>query len=139
MSRRFFLLALLILLASCSSAPPRPGPGESPAQRPDEPVLRPGELSRETPRAPNAAVDSLLDRSLTLARAGQTDDALVAAERAQRLAPRDPRVYYRLATLRLSRGEREQAEQLALKGLSLGPDQALRDELRQLLQKIRAA
>lgn len=138
---------LALLLAACAPSPiqPAPGPATPPAPRtqpaPDAPppVLRPGDLNQQAPVPANTAVDTLLARAGDLADRGDSDAALAAAERALRLAPRDPRIYYRLAQLRLQRGERSQAEQLALKGLSLGPDSALRDALERVLKSSRGA
>jgi tetratricopeptide (TPR) repeat protein len=40
-------------------------------------------------------------------------------ERAQRIAPRDPEIYYELADIRRLEGQWQQAEQLALKGTNM--------------------
>ncbi|UVE17027.1 tetratricopeptide repeat protein [Pseudomonas sp. LS44] len=49
---------------------------------------------------------------------GDLNGAASSLERAQRIAPREPQVLYRLAEVRLAQGEAAQAEQLAQRGLS---------------------
>lgn len=50
---------------------------------------------------------------------GDLNGAASSLERAQRIAPREPQVLYRLAEVRLAQGDAAQAEQLARRGLSL--------------------
>jgi predicted Zn-dependent protease len=49
---------------------------------------------------------------------GDLDGASSSLERAQRIAPREPQVLYRLAEVRLAQGDAAQAEQLARRGLT---------------------
>ncbi|WP_033727644.1 tetratricopeptide repeat protein [Pseudomonas cremoricolorata] len=49
---------------------------------------------------------------------GDLNGASSSLERAQRIAPREPQVLFRLAQVRLNQGEAAQAEQLARRGLS---------------------
>lgn len=49
---------------------------------------------------------------------GDLNGAASSLERAQRIAPREPQVLYRLAQVRLSQGDAVQAEQLSRRGLS---------------------
>ena len=49
---------------------------------------------------------------------GDFNGASSSLERAQRIAPREPQVLYRLAEVRLAQGDAAQAEQLAQRGLS---------------------
>ena len=49
---------------------------------------------------------------------GDYNGAASSLERAQRIAPREPQVLYRLAEVRLAQGDAAQAEQLAQRGLS---------------------
>lgn len=49
---------------------------------------------------------------------GDLNGAAASLERAQRIAPREPQVLYRLAEVRLQQGNPAQAEQLARRGLS---------------------
>ena len=50
---------------------------------------------------------------------GDLNGASSSLERAQRVAPREPQVLYRLAQVRLAQGDAPQAEQFARRGLSL--------------------
>ena len=49
---------------------------------------------------------------------GDLNGASSSLERAQRVAPREPQVLYRLAQVRMAQGDAPQAEQLARRGLS---------------------
>jgi len=49
---------------------------------------------------------------------GDLNGAASSLERAQRIAPREPQVLYRLAEVRLAQGDAAQAEQFARRGLS---------------------
>ncbi|MCY1303874.1 hypothetical protein D9M70_536020 [compost metagenome] len=49
---------------------------------------------------------------------GDLNGAAASLERAQRIAPREPQVLYKLAQVRLAQGDAPQAEQLARRGLS---------------------
>ncbi|WPN22903.1 tetratricopeptide repeat protein [Pseudomonas marginalis] len=51
--------------------------------------------------------------------AGDLNGASSSLERAQRVAPREPQVLYRLAQVRMAQGDAPQAEQFARRGLSL--------------------
>lgn len=55
---------------------------------------------------------------------GDYNGAASSLERAQRIAPREPQVLYRLAEVRLAQGDASQAEQLAQRGLSYSNGQA---------------
>ena len=50
---------------------------------------------------------------------GDLNGASSSLERAQRVAPREPQVLYRLAQVRMAQGDAPQAEQFARRGLSL--------------------
>lgn len=62
---------------------------------------------------------ALLSTAQHQQRQGDLNGASSSLERAQRIAPREPQVLYRLAELRLMQGNAQQAEQLAQRGLSL--------------------
>jgi hypothetical protein len=55
---------------------------------------------------------------------GDLNGASSSLERAQRVAPREPQVLYRLAQVRLAQGDAAQAEQLARRGLTYASLQA---------------
>jgi len=50
---------------------------------------------------------------------GDLNGASSSLERAQRVAPREPQVLYRLAQVRMAQGDAAQAEQFARRGLTL--------------------
>jgi len=70
---------------------------------------------------------------------GDFNGAASSLERAQRIAPREPQVLYRLAEVRLAQGNPGQAEQLAQRGLSYSNGQpALQAGLWDLIARARA-
>ena len=77
------------------------------------------------PPAPDQrVVEQLLTEADQLKAQGKVTQAVIQLQRAQRIAPRVPKVYARLAALQLSLGEASRAEQLALKGLTLVPNKS---------------
>lgn len=86
----------------------------------------------------NPAVLVLLDNARQQTRSGSYSAAAGTLERAQRIAPREPEVYYEMARVRLKSGDWSQAEHLALKGvqLSAGSD-AMLNKLWVLIADIR--
>lgn len=61
---------------------------------------------------------ALLTSAQQMERGGNLSGASSNLERAQRIAPREPQILYRLAEVRLAQGDAAQAEQLARRGLS---------------------
>ncbi len=61
---------------------------------------------------------ALLTSAQQLQGSGDLNGAASSLERAQRIAPREPQVLYRLAEVRLAQGDAAQAEQFARRGLS---------------------
>ena len=72
-----------------------------------------------TSRPQNPAVIALLDTANRQKNSGQMQAAESSLERAQRIAPRDPEIYYQWADVRRLEGQWAQAEQLALKGTNM--------------------
>ena len=69
---------------------------------------------------------------------GDLNGAASSLERAQRIAPREPQVLYRLAEVRLAQGDAAQAEQFARRGLSYANGRpALQASLWDLIAKSR--
>lgn len=72
--------------------------------------------------APDEELDGPVLALLTTAQqqqgSGDFNGAASSLERAQRIAPREPQVLYRLAEVRLQQGDAAQAEQLAQRALS---------------------
>lgn len=86
----------------------------------------------------NPAVIALLDSAQQQQRSGAYSSAQSSLERAQRIAPRDPQVYFQLADLRRHQGQYLQAEQLALKGVAVAQGQtAVQRKLWSLIASIR--
>jgi len=99
-----------------SAAPPeqqRPAPWSQPGA--PQPVPAPAQ--RPTP----PAVVALLDTAEQQANAGDLEAASASLERAIRIDPRNPVLWYHLATVRLAQGDAQAAEQLAVKSTSLAP------------------
>lgn len=72
----------------------------------------------------NAAVVALLDTAQQETQSGDLRAAQSRLERALRIAPRDPQVYYQLADVQRRLGQFLQAEQVALKGVNVASGQA---------------
>jgi hypothetical protein len=87
----------------------------APGTRP--PVSVPVQPSVSRPQPP--AVVALLDTAEQQANAGDLEAAAASLERAIRIDPRNPALWYHLATVRLSQGDPQAAEQLAVKSNSL--------------------
>lgn len=71
------------------------------------------------PRKQNAAVIALLDSAHQYKQDGDLRSAQTSLQRAQRIAPRDPEVYYALANTHRELQNYALAEQVALKGVSI--------------------
>ncbi|KAB0492530.1 tetratricopeptide repeat protein [Pseudomonas vancouverensis] len=69
---------------------------------------------------------------------GDLNGAASSLERAQRVAPREPQVLYRLAQVRMAQGDAAQAEQFARRGLTLASGRpALQANLWELIAQAR--
>ena len=92
------------------------------------------------PRAQPPAVIALLNTAEQQANAGDLEAAAASLERAIRIDPRNPVLWYHLATVRLSQGDAQAAEQLATKSTSLAPgDTAQQSRNWQLIAQARRA
>ncbi|WP_188749353.1 tetratricopeptide repeat protein [Marinobacterium zhoushanense] len=126
---------------SLESVDPSPGVSVQPIE--DVPVFRPQrealpesetlnvaptDIPVSEPR--NAAVVALLDSASQNTQGGDLRAAQSSLERALRIAPRDPQVYYQLADVQRRLGQFMQAEQVALKGVNVANGQPA--ELRRL-------
>ncbi len=81
--------------------------------------------SPEQPKAsepPTKPVATLLAKAETEFHAGQLERSAALLERGIRISPKDPRLWQRLAQVRLHQGDAEQAETLAFKSNSLSSD-----------------
>ncbi|WP_271273067.1 tetratricopeptide repeat protein [Aliamphritea hakodatensis] len=86
-----------------------------------KPIKTSASLTPAPPR--NPAVIALLNTAAQQQQQGSLSSAQSSLERAQRIAPRDPQVYYQLADVRWRQGQFLQAEQLALKGVAVAGGQ----------------
>lgn len=74
----------------------------------------------EIPTKPQSpAVIALLNDAAQKQQLGDLPSAQVSLQRAQRIAPRDPQVYYELSKIHLQLKDYGLAEQVALKGVSI--------------------
>ena len=129
-------ITLAVSLQGCTTPtyyPPRPGDQAPPVieqgtgvpieeRMPPPPVSRPTVPTPVQPpvdRPQPPAVVALLDTAEQQANAGDLEAAAASLERAIRIDPRNPALWYHLATVRLSQGEARAAEQLAVKSNSL--------------------
>ncbi len=149
-STRHLLSAILLLsVSACSTMPPVsvPAPVEPPPPAavsipmPDRAeitvVPEPVEINKaivpvspaiiET-RQQNDAVIALLNSAEAAQQQGDFKSAQTTLQRAQRIAPRDPHVYYKLAVTHRNLEDYKMAEQVALKGVSIVQGQ--REQLR---------
>lgn len=92
--------------------------------RTEQPVAVPVPTAA-TSRAQNPAVIALLDTANKQKVSGSMNAAQSSLERAQRIAPRDPEIYFQLADIQRLEGRWSQAEQLALKGTNMAIGDAI--------------
>lgn len=122
------LALTLSILQGCSTAPPAPLPPPVTEQGPAVPAApgqaeAPGGMQPQRPpvvsRPSSPAVIALLGQAEDAANGGDLEAAAASLERAIRIEPRNPLLWYHLATVRLAQQEPAQAEQLAVKSNSL--------------------
>ncbi|SFM03106.1 tetratricopeptide repeat protein [Marinobacter zhejiangensis] len=140
------LLACALILSGCATSsgtsiyvpsapapgfdpPPRtttPEPAPVPTPQPTQPEVRPPE--RDTAPAPSyrdqgetlsGAAASLIRQADDLLAQGNVPAAIGQLERAQRISPRSPEVYFKLSEAYVRANNLGTAEQFTLKGLSL--------------------
>ena len=150
----FLLLTLLLGLSACSSLPPvnqvptedrTPAATQTPAhsypeieqssneqQYTDseiEPIenkpLVPVSPAVITPSRQSPAVIALLESAQQYNQQGDIQAAQSSLQRAQRIAPQDPEIYYALANIHRNLQDYALAEQVALKGVSIVQGQAV--------------
>lgn len=89
-----------------------------PVAQPSMPSAGVGAVTLAADEQLDGPVLALLTSAQQMERSGNLSGASASLERAQRIAPREPQVLYRLAEVRLAQGDAAQAEQLARRGLS---------------------
>ncbi len=153
MTYRFFALTLLLSVSACTSLPPiqsqiptdvrsepkqqvntnSPDVVETFVIEESEPVIAKKEVVSIVPLSPttiatkqqNPAVIALLSSAQQANSNGDTRAAQSSLQRAQRIAPQDPDVYYALANIHRDLEDYRLAEQVALKGVSIMQGQAV--------------
>lgn len=160
------LLAALVLtgLSACSTSPVYAPPVESrtepaedkqPTAEPESPEPEAAQASgiEDTPEAVEAqpsaaatpfrskpAVIALMGSARAAERDGDLQKAQTDLQRAQRIAPRDPNIYFELADTHYKMQEYALAEQVALKGVAVaGQDRDLLRKFWLLISEIRYA
>ncbi|MDF1589591.1 MAG: hypothetical protein P1P93_10655 [Gammaproteobacteria bacterium] len=93
-----------------------------PEQTPSMPVV-PVAPKTNAPFKQNPAVIALIDTAQQQQQKGDLYSAQSSLQRAQRIAPRDPHVYYELASIHRELHDYDLAEQVALKGISIAQGQ----------------
>jgi hypothetical protein len=152
------MVAAGLLATACANAPLqssstsevyRPGqsPSSVPAQGPSTQTPTTMTRPQTAPSAPvyvrppetnNAAAALLRDANVALSN-NDLSRAVSNAERAQRVAPRDPAVYLTLSRIRCVQESYGQCEQLARKALSLQPSLDQREEAQRLIATAKTA
>nr|BFD44401.1 hypothetical protein FFPRI1PSEUD_59000 [Pseudomonas sp. FFPRI_1] len=102
--------------ANYQSAPISQGTYNMPSTPSGIPSARAGGLSADEQL--DGPVLALLTTAQQQQSGGDLNGASSSLERAQRVAPREPQVLYRLAQVRMAQGDAPQAEQFARRGLS---------------------
>jgi len=113
------LLLLAALLSACSGPLQRPSEPGAPASQ-GGPSAQDPVTSTEPPvqsAPPPLPQDNLLARAQQSVDAGQPHDSIALLERALRIAPRDARIYARLAASYAADGRHGQAAATAERGL----------------------
>ncbi|MDH0099121.1 hypothetical protein N7333_21265 [Pseudomonas sp. GD04158] len=101
-----------------SSQPPAPQQGGFGSSAPSMPSGIPSGGGLAADEQLDGPVLALLTTAQQQQGGGDLNGAASSLERAQRIAPREPQVLYRLAEVRLAQGDAAQAEQLARRGLT---------------------
>lgn len=155
-SKMVLVIFVSLLATACANAPLQSSstsdvyrPGESLPSTSIPAGQTPASMNRPqpTPSIPvyvrpretnNAAAALLRDANVALAN-NDLMRAVSNAERAQRVAPRDPSVYLTLSRIRCVQGSYGQCEQLARKALSLQPSLMQREEAQRLIARAKTA
>lgn len=125
----FVLVSLLVVTTACGYLDPllvqegsRQAAHSSPPRASAEPhVIQPQQQNRPVSAGKQAALQRLLLTAQQQQLQGQLMPANASLERALRIAPDQPEVFYALANLRLQMGRPAQALQLTLRALQLSP------------------
>lgn len=115
--------------------------GEVNAVTPVDPVARIEPIDKPVSESGmSPAVLSLLEQADTLRQAGDLGGALSRLERAQRIAPDEPEIYYQMSSVRFEQGQFEDAENIAAQAVDLSmTDNAMKRDLYTLIARAREA
>ena len=115
--------------------------GETNAVTPIEPVARIEPIDKPASSSSmSPAVLSLLEQADSLREAGDLAGASARLERAQRIAPDEPEVYFQLSTVRLEQGRFEEAANIAGQAVDFAvSDNAMKRDLYTLIARARDA
>ena len=148
---RLFVIGVFLVLTACGGLPVdgTSTPVEQPVEYEPQPALEPEPVLEPEPEPAlpqsadpgmtDEAIDQLLSESMQLREQGDVEGAISVAERALRIAPRNPRVYYVLGTLYLDKGEADEALQLAHKAGTLDTENFYRRSIDRLIAECEAA
>lgn len=133
--RRLTCLVLILFISACVSTPQSPNDvssaeiakakliaGLAKQAQINKPIVPVSPTAIEVDLQ-NDAVTALLDSAKTALLQGDLKAAQTILQRVQRIAPRDPNVYYKLASTHLDLKDYKLAENVALKGVSLAQGQ----------------
>jgi Flp pilus assembly protein TadD len=132
------VLAILLVVAGCSTTPPAQPPAPAPIVKPPAPtVVKPAPVPQPPPARPagpsaSAAWQPLLAKADAATQHGDYEQALALLERAQRIDPASGEVYLSMARTQLAKGDAAKARATAERGLLYCATDALCDALRAL-------
>jgi hypothetical protein len=117
---------------------PQPTPPVAPPSQPRAPTGIPSSGGLAADEQLDGPVLALLTTAQQQQGGGDLNGAASSLERAQRIAPREPQVLFRLAQVRLAQGDAVQAEQLSRRALSYASGRpALQASLWELIAQAR--
>ena len=131
LNRFIALLTVVLALAGCSSSFMKIPVG-------NEQVVSYEYLEQATSAERPGATSQLLKEGREAWQTGNIPESLQKLGRALRISPDDGLVYFYLASVRQSAGDTALAKSLAQRGLFFAKDEALRDELERMIERIKA-
>lgn len=115
-------------------APVRVEPQPAPRPPVPEPTPLPAPERSPDPATPASALLASVDEAMA---AGDLERAAAISERALRISPRDPWLWFRLASIRYQQRQYSEAEGFARRALSFaGNDRSLTAQINQLLSQL---
>lgn len=137
--RHILILASLMQLVACGGLPVG-WSGDDPGAGTTAPTVgQPAAPAAVEPAQSDSAVDQLLGEAMQRRSEGDIEGAISLSERALRIDPRSPRVYYVLGVLQYDKGEVASALQLARKARTLDTGRHYEDSIDRLIVNCEAA